>query len=451
MDNNNQQNLNTPQQPQQPIPPVNKSRSIVAVAIIVVVTALVIVGGYIAYSRYQSSPTPQNQQNNAINDSDNQQQNVVSDAKFSLLYTLHENVAGVAQRPSIVLYNPSQKSRQVIKKYEQGSLINSGKIEADNLYANENFYYILNDGTKISLVKSDLSGNVQNTVTVDQNVLSYSQRVAVSPNGQKAAWCQGGKGLAVYDFVSKNNKTFANNVACALGSNSLAFSRDNSKIYYIKGFWELYGDYTKEEVEKLAREAKNGLHVIDLSTGEDKNITTASVVLWNSPSINLEQKIVIAPLPTGYEDTLEVKKLNDINFDYLTSEQISQLPTVTKLQLPNRRYQQFILSADGSGIFYLVSPEGELNTTGHEIGYFDIPSNKNFFPIPNIRKDGNLSVFVAMNKDLLLYRDDYIKVSNDTDWYNKTETRIYKTTVQGQNELVDTVVGFISLLDIVSQ
>ena len=352
-------------------------------------------------------------------------------SNLSLVYALSKDKGF-----SIVLYDPIRKTKQTIKESEIGTILHMSWISKD-ISPDKYFYYIFQDNYSQSLIKSDLSGK-----TLDAIAIFITQHpVAISQNRQKLAWCQRDDTLAIYDFSTKHIKNFKDDFVCTLSMLNSAFSKDGNKFYYTKGLYEVYGDYTDEEMEEMRREAQVGLHSIDLLTGKSNYITPSLPILFGNDSekINLQRKIAInLKDPSG--DTIEVKKLNNTNFDYLTPEQLNQLPTIAKLQSPAKNYAAYKLSLDGGGIFYEV----RFNDGREELGYFDITSSKNYFPIPNINQDGNLINFIAINKDLIFYT--IIKSDGGIE-----STKLYKTTINGQNELIDSAIGNIILVDIVKK
>jgi len=356
-------------------------------------------------------------------------------SNLSLVYKLSKRErAGLPKGFSIVLYDPIQKTRQVIKESEIGQIDRIRKDISPDRY----FYYTYYDDYSQSLIKSDLSGK-----TLDAIAIFITEQLAISQNRQKLAWCQRDGTLAIYDFSTEHIKNFKDDFVCLISMLNSAFSKDGSKFYYASGLYEVYGDYTDEEMEEMRRKAQVGLHSIDLLTGKSTYITSSLPILfWNdSAKINLQQKIAInLKDPSG--DIIEVKKLNNTNFDYLTPEQLNQLPTIAKLQSPARNYAVYELSLDGRGILYDV----RFDDGREELGYFDIASGKNYFPIPNINLNKNeyLASFIAINKDLIFYT--IIKSDGGIE-----STKLYKTTVNGQNELVDSVIGGIGFIDIVKK
>jgi len=349
-------------------------------------------------------------------------------SNLSLVYALSKDKGF-----SIVLYNPIQKTKQIIKESEIGQIIK--EIRKD-ISPDKYFYYIYYDDYSQSLIKSDLFGKTLDAIAV----FIIDHPVVISQNRQKLAWCQRDGALAVYDFSTEHIKSFKDDFVCGLSALNSAFSKDGSKFYYTKGLYEVYGDYTDEEMEKMRREAQVGLHSIDLLTGQSTFITPSYPIFWNeSEKINLQQKIAInLKDPSG--DTIEVKRLNNTNFDYLTPEQLNQLPTITKLQFPAERYTAYKLSLDGGGIFYGV----RFNDGREGFGYFDIASGKNYFPISTLNKDEYLLDSIAINKNLIFYAI----AKNDG---GIESSKLYKTTINGQNELIDSATESIILVDIVKK
>lgn len=360
----------------------------------------------------------------------------------------------------IVVYDPRNGSKKIIKEYggTPGITIESlgGISSSFTSKKGREFLYILRDSTGVtdtgtpytSIIKVDLDGNTQELVRfASERILA----TLVSPSHQKLVYCNDGGSLTLNDLVTGEKKVF-DVEACRLTAYRLTFSRDETKLYYIRSFYELYGDYTEEEIKNLSRKAGNGLRSIDLGTGKDtlvipyESLVGELFVFWSEPHVNLDQKILV--VKANNNAFIEVKRLQNINFDYLAVEEINRLETVQKLEMPGRYFQADMLSVVGDGIFYLVSPSGERYTGGNEMGFFEIAIGKNNFPLPFALKEPvprpppyapfrNLpSLFASLSKDASLYS---VLIEQDYESsVGQSEQRLYQLSADGQEKLIDT-------------
>lgn len=406
-----------------------------------IVAIILLVIGFIAYYHYRDLFTFSNQNNST--DQLNQKK-IQASPKFSFLYITHGLINKTLQNPKISLYNPETKITQIIKQFgsEDQADVQPLNLNVSSAHQSGHFYYILSNSTSSSsIIKSDMHGNVLGSVSVNPAARYSDQRPAISPSGEKIAWCDKNGEITVYEPATKTTKSFKNEASCIRGAGGLTFSRDERKLYYRKGFYELYGDYSEQQLEDLNREAKNGYHEIDLDTGLDRIFSPyyykTPVVFWDSPTINFDKKIIILPSDFDSATSTEVKRLADVGFDYLTFEQIQQLPTIAKLDLADRKFQEIVLSAQGDGLAYILRPEQGYGLS-HEIGFLSFESNKNYFPISNIsvNKDNEdyLRVVSVINKDSIFY-SVFSRISKPGFPNPQSRTKFYKTTVDGQNEL----------------
>jgi len=275
-------------------------------------------------------------------------------------------------------------------------------------------------------------------VSLDQQFRADGGAVFFSEDATKGLWCSKG-GLKLFDLATRIEIPFKKNTSCGLGVYLSGLSRDGTTVYYSKGFYELYGDYTKEQLEVMSRKAQIGSHALSVTSGEDQWIATSSILVWNNSAINEKQSIVITP--AVFERTwpfiIEVKKIQT-PFEFLAKEQFESLPTITTLQIPGRSFEQYELTADGAGIFYHLTPADGHNDVRNEFGYFDIKTSTNYFPIPSIPTSDQLRIAAALSKDALYYTDTRSVPSGSA----PTMT-LYRTDSDGHNEVIDSAIGYI--------
>lgn len=348
---------------------------------------------------------------------------------------------GLWSPPDIILLDSQSGSTSTINSLANnesidGYALTHGYSKTLNHLKGSSYFYYIKDTPNVGsiLVKADLTGKVLQEVPVSEGLLS----IAISKNGDKVAWCttrEAGPAkpqyVTVYDFNNKTKIEISDPDACGLGSGRMTFSQDGNKLYYFRGFWELYGDYTDEEFEKLSKENKNGLHVIDLQTKQFSMLEpnyqgNKEFTFWNDPSIDFKNRL-IGSLSTQ-SDKLTLKKLPAQSFDYLTEDQIDKLESVDVVQTPNKFFLDWLMTEDGQGIFYNLS--NDRNFSSNQIGYYELATKQNYFPLPNVQGfASSVTFFAALDKDHLYYMGG---ISHGSD-----PSILYETDFQGRYKIID--------------
>lgn len=267
-------------------------------------------------------------------------------------------------------------------------------------------------------------------------------------NGQKIAWCDKDSAgqdtvdatVVVYDINTKGRVQIKDPFACGLGSGTFTFSKDGGKLYYTRGFYELY-DATEEERKRLAKENQNGIHVIDLASRtsvllDSLENQTMDIVFWNDMNIDPSKKIVIVVNPK--KDTLMVKGLPAQPADYFDEQTVAKLSTLSTVHIPGYYFNgSYFLTKDGNGIFYSAS--SDTNTTPEQLGYYDITARKNYFPLTNIAPETRGDIYGGTDKDHLFYAG-YETTTN--------QRGLYQTDLGGNRVLIDSAleVGVFGIL-----
>lgn len=357
----------------------------------------------------------------------------VAQQVLGLVYAKYDNSGEAWSAPNIVLLNTKAGATTTIANFTDGTIddysLTSGFSKVlNNLKGNTYFFYIKNnaDGKTSILFKADSNGKI-----LDQTALpSGGMSVAISALGDKAAWCGGANppAVTIHDFSNNANTEISDQDICGLNVNKLTFSKDGSKLYYVRGFYELMGDYTAAQVKQLAEKGHNGVHVIEIATKKTALVFPiydfSSIVFWNDPSINYGSNFIVS----SQSNALEIRKLTNANFDYLTPDDISKLPIADTLKIPNQYSLDWLVTEDGKGIFY--------NSTEHQgyssnnIGYYDIENKQNYFPLPDVQGFApSVTLVAAIDKSHLYYLGGIQRAGQPA--------MLYQTDYQGNNLLVD--------------
>ncbi|MBI4281820.1 hypothetical protein HY625_03305 [Candidatus Uhrbacteria bacterium] len=343
-----------------------------------------------------------------------------------------------SDRPSLQIfsYDPSTQGKHTIAAYPPPTMPDPYTQSMLRLFRRSP-----RDATVYYFFKTQQQGNVRTMVkivrgSVERTVQFSSQPgtdVGIAEDEATMAWCDNGA-LHIREFATNAETIIPNTIACSLGSVDFTFSRDGKKLYYRRGFYELLGEYTNEQVTQWARENRNGLHVIDLASRDDTIVTTEEqgMLLWDDPLIDEQQGRVLVLSPT--RDRITVKALANRQFDYLLASDIQKLSTIQEVKMPNRIFPDVFQTVDGKGIFFLTSPEYNQNFSEDALGYVDIQSGATTFPIAiTTPAKKHVTLFAAIDAGHL-----YILFTG----LNAIEDRavdLYAVNVNGKQQLVDTI------------
>ncbi len=289
-----------------------------------------------------------------------------------------------SDRPSLEIfsYNLLTQEKHALAAYPSPTMPDPYVQSTFNLFRRSS------DSGSYYFFKTQQQGSTRTMVKIGRGGVEREVRFALQPGTDIAlsqdemtmAWCNEGV-LHVRKFDTNTETTMPNETACSLGSVDFTFSRDGKKLYYRRGFYELFEEYTNEQVKQWARENHNGLHVIDLASRDDTIVTPEEqgILFRDDPFIDERRGWVLVIPPA--RDRMIVKALPNQEFDYLLASDIQKLTTIQEIKMPNRIFQEVVLTADGRGIFFMVSPENDPNFSGQELGYVDMQSGVMTFPI----------------------------------------------------------------------
>ncbi len=418
------------------------------VPLIAVIVVLLTVGGGFYYTYSEKTDVPEavntinvNSQATSVNSSP--ENDLVN---YSLVYKVSKN-----NETDIISFDLKTREKSLISKYPYNIkvlydpavlTINSVSERQSNNLNNGIFFYQLSEyfdertDDKISFIKSNLSGE-KNGGDIGDNQQSFACITVIgsrNSNSQNNNRWQ----LAIHNFGTKSTKYFGSTLACYGGPYILGLSKDGKRFLYFH---------------------KDGLHALDIVSGEDKIISPdmddsaswSSIVFWNNPRINFEKKIILVEKSDDdiYRNSVEIRQLDNLSFDYLTMTEIEKLPLVQKLDIPDRSIQSMVLTLDGEGIFFQASPINDYVFTGYELGHFDIFSGKITFPINTLNGKDSPNIFAAIDKNNLFYT--YVEGNN----YLTGTQKIQRTgTLNSKNDLVDSISakeGLFSLIAVVKK
>jgi hypothetical protein len=344
----------------------------------------------------------------------------------------------------IMFYDLKENQKKVISEYKERGI--SIELIQPSIFPKNEFFFVIKDLSGVTdkgnpvynILKVKIADKIETIELAKfyEDIYFFLQPIIISPDKEKIAYC-GEKGLVVYNLISNEKKIFSEEVGrgvCDFTASNLTFSRDGKKIFYIRSFYELYGDFTEEEIKKMAKEAGNGLRVIDLEKGQDILLLPSwsnewsDPIFYNSSQVDLKNKIYWERDGNKFK----IRKLEDTNFDYLLQKEIAKFPLIFQFEvkLPdNREIEKTVFSEKGDGFFYIA--RGKPN----ELGFLEIESAKNYFPLPFALKEVVIQqegfspvyhwpeIFSAFSKETLFY------------FIESPETRLYWISVGGKEEL----------------
>lgn len=155
----------------------------------------------------------------------------------------------------------------------------------------------------------------------------------------------------------------------------LGFSRDFRSLFYSEGPYE-----GSDSAPEQTPNSKNqyGFHHYDILTHQDVLLDpdpdNGPYVSWDSPTIDLDHLLYF------HKEAKSVKRITNANFNYLSLRTINALPEAGSFTLPDKYVVSGLVFADGhEGVLYSVSKT--IGVTPSELGYYDLETNKNYFPI----------------------------------------------------------------------
>lgn len=287
--------------------------------------------------------------------------------------------------------------------------------------------------------------------------------------------------LIVYDFITKERKVFGPGPFCiepGYGESNpeLIFSRDSKKIFYINTvfihpaeeqcFIEQCTEKEIKEMEKRIKEIKQktgaGLRMLDLEQGQDILLLPfwtedwSLPIFYNNPQINLKEKIFWQK-KNELKPKIEIKKLQSADFDYLLQKQIDQLPTLLKVETENPddwssgEMTHLSLSKKGDGFFYITYPLGYSGRENKEMGFLEIKTKKNYFPLPFsfkkivVQKEGfgpqyywPLPTISAFSKEALFYFVQFAEYEPEE--LRAKKTQLYRISIDDKEEMIEELI-----------
>lgn len=318
-----------------------------------------------------------------------------------------------------LLRNNETKLLGTVPAREQSSVLLVSQFPDDT----DNLYFVRRSGNSStdSLIRITSDGKQTEILTFTTSIPGDTDIIALSPDRARIAYCGGG-GPEVTNISDQTNTKYQAQNFCTIGSGSLWFSRDGSKLYSQKGFYEgPYGDYTQEELRQMQIKAHNGLYELDLATKLEKYLGLDVVSLTDIvKDIYLENEY----------KTLTVKNVAGITKDILTQNEYAKLPTIVTISIPGEKILDAKLTADGMGIYYLAYPDPTPNPSGDfKIGYYDIAQKKDHYPIITSRQQPTL-IAPLDNKNL------YYLVETDPS-SQTSEKQLVKLSLDGTRTVID--------------
>ena len=357
----------------------------------------------------------------------------VEKAHFALVYvraqvTDRSNPNSFVYKSSLISYDPITKAKREIEQVDK--YIYSASAQSTTATESGVLYYgsYLSGTTGLYRAVGNQAG------LLDPGYFSDGGMVFLSADGTRGAWCSRPGGITVYDFVANKPIPLRTKISCGLGIYIQGLSRDGSVLYYSKGFYEMYGDFTPEEVRQLSLKAKNGDHALHIATGEDEWLKDdGAAFLWDNANVNLKEHFVVTPtvFNATWPAVIEVRQLSGV-FDRMTKNEFALLPILATIQIPGRNFGEYQLTADGAGIFYHMTtarPDGSGEDLRNEFGYYDISSKTNHFPISNI-PNSDSRIVAALSSDALFY-------TGGTYVNGNTVYSLYRVDVNGNNEILE--------------
>ncbi len=472
-----------------------------ALVAILIVLGVVVVGGtyFLLHQRVSITPTPTlnktlpssiptntNIGKSTIAPSEPTEPNQVTSSvkageHFQIVYASQPegdwvSLGALKPKPTqLILYDSATGSQKVIKEYPSTYGVSVTRDVEDNLGGathnfdkNGNFYFLLTDNSqdppRVTLVKSDINGNTNTLIDFQSSVLTegyYGGRgygLALDGDRNRAIWCPDSSHLKVFNIVTSKVSEVKNDYICELGFSSgpVISRKDENTIYYVvyfrfsEGFVDTMalrrsGGYNEEEIGKVVDMETNqlGLHKIDLNTGKDSIIATSTdVVFWNGSEVNLNKKIILHFVVTDeHRWSVEVKKLQAVDFDYLTEKEVGALKQVGVI------YDSFkySLSQDGKYVFHYNGIE-----LGNKINYFDV-DNGNDYPLVTIQNPHtygyppiNFWGLGALQKTVLFLYSDYISPKKTDERYSMVQ-RLSTASVDNNNLSIGSEFGLVPI------
>lgn len=314
--------------------------------------------------------------------------------------------------------------------------LNSGDGQPPSNLTGTPYFYTINNAElgESTLKKIDVAGETVQEIPLSENPATLS----ISKQEDMVAWCNFNEHgleelnyLSVLNFASKTKTKIPNPTACSLGSHRITFSQDGTKLYYIRGFYELYGEFSDEEFKQISKDNENGLHVIDLTTKQSSLIEpdyeeNNDITFWSDSDVGLKAGFIT--ILNREEDAITIKKLPDATFDYLTGPQIAALTTLDTLKIPGKYFVHHLITEDNKGIFYHISNDANRSST--ELGYYNLETKQyHILEAKTQNNSSSISLFAALDEQHLYY------LANPGN--RNGTTLLYETDFAGTQKMID--------------